>query len=291
MERLQAIWRALRPVHWAKNALVFLPVATAHRGDWDAWSAALLAFVVFSLAASAVYLANDVADRAADRAHPRKRERPVASGALPSGAALALAAGLAAGSVALGLAVTPALAVLVGIYLLLAAGYSAWLKRVAWVDLLCLAAFHVVRVVAGGVATGIVVSRWLLLVSACLFLALGALKRLSELVDARARELEQVPGRGYASSDARRVDLLFLCAAAGTIAVLGFYVASPQVSFLYQSNGWVWLLCPIVGGWLWHLYRRTLTGRMGDDPLVFALTDPVSLACGAALPLVLWLAA
>lgn len=281
---MRALATAMRPVHWAKNGLVFLPLLGAHRADWAALGPALMAFAALSLAASAVYLANDIADREADRAHPRKRFRPVASGALSPGRAAGAAAVLAAGG--LGLGAVAGAGPVVAAYLAAALAYSAAVKRVRWLDVAWLAGLHVARVFAGGMAAGIPVSGWLAGFSFAFFLALAALKREAEL-----RVVGAAPGRSYRAADLGAVASLARGAAAAAVGVLAFYVASPQVAALYARPGLLWALCPLAALWLWRLVAMTRAGRMGDDPLVFAFRDPLSLACGALVPVLVLVAA
>lgn len=288
MVQAGAFIAAMRPLHWAKNLLVFVPVISAHRLDQAALLPALGAFVALSLAASAIYLLNDLADLDADRAHPRKRFRAIASGALPVPAARAGAAVLAALGAAVGVLAGVGLAV-IG-YLGAAALYSLRIKRVRWADMVLLSGLHVGRVFAGGLAAGIAVSGWLAGFSFLVFLALAALKREAELRDLARRGAARVPGRGYRAGDLGAISARALGAAAASVAVLALYVASPQVTGLYARPGLMWLLCPVMALWLGWLVRETRAGRMGDDPLVFALTDPLSIGCGLALPLIMFVA-
>lgn len=281
---MRALATAMRPLHWAKNGLVFLPLLGAHRADWAALGPALLAFAALSLAASAVYLANDIADREADRAHPRKRLRPVASGALSPGRAAGAAGLLAAAG--LGLGAFAGAGPVVAAYLAAALAYSAAVKRVRWLDVAWLAGLHVARVFAGGMAAGIPVSGWLAGFSFVFFLALAALKREAEL-----RAVGDAPGRGYRAGDLGAAVWLARGAAVASVGVLALYVASPQVAGLYARPALLWALCPLAALWLWRLAATARAGRMGDDPLLFALRDPLSLVCGALVPVLVLVAA
>jgi 4-hydroxybenzoate polyprenyltransferase/predicted HAD superfamily phosphohydrolase YqeG len=181
----------MRPTQWIKNLLVFAPIFFA--GDLRPGQLALAAaaFAIFSLAASVVYIVNDLSDRATDRLHPSKRFRALASGAVGERSALALAIMLGA-LVAAGLLFVPALAWVVGAYLVGNALYSRGLKRVAVVDVSLVALFYVLRVVAGGVATATFVSPWIILCVffGALFLALG--KRRTEYISATKRTVREM---------------------------------------------------------------------------------------------------
>ena len=180
--RLGALNRALRTYQWVKNALLFLPLLLAHRvGDGEAWAAAAVGFVAFSLTASFGYVVNDLVDREADRQHPTKRHRPFASGALSPAFGVALAPALLL--VAFGLAawlLPAAFLVALAAYLVTTVAYSFALKRMPVTDVVVLAGLYTLRILAGGAATGITVSEWLLGFSMFFFLSLAMLKRYAE---------------------------------------------------------------------------------------------------------------
>jgi len=178
-----AVLEAARPRQWPKNLLVFAaPLAGASLGRADGFGYALLAAAGFTAASSAVYLINDVADADRDRRHPTKRSRPVASGRLPAG--LALAAAVAAVGVAFGacaLAGSAALALVIAIYLVFSLLYTSVLKHVPGVEVVFVAVGFVLRALGGAVATGVPPSGWFLTVCSlgALMVALG--KRYTEL--------------------------------------------------------------------------------------------------------------
>jgi len=178
----RALVRAVRPRQWIKNLLVVAaPLAAGEVGDGDVVAATLLALVSFCLAASAVYLVNDTADREVDRLHPTKRLRPIASGALSVPTALVTAGVLAATAVAVGWLADPQLAVLVTAYLGLQLLYAVRLKHEPVLDISIVAAGFLMRAVAGGIAADIPLSQWFLLVSGFGSLFIVAGKRYSEL--------------------------------------------------------------------------------------------------------------
>lgn len=171
---------SLRPHQWIKNLLVLAAPAAA--GVLDArWQAVLVATAVFCGASSAVYLANDVADAAADRSHPVKSARPVASGAVPPGVALAASAVLAAGSLAAAAALDAGAAWIVAVYLAVHAAYSLGAKHVAVLDVMMVASGFVLRAAAGAAAADVPVSSWFVAVVAFAALTVAAGKRASEL--------------------------------------------------------------------------------------------------------------
>jgi 4-hydroxybenzoate polyprenyltransferase len=176
-----AVVRLLRPPHWLKNGFVLAALIFSRSfHDGARVRAALWAAVAFSLAASAVYIFNDLRDAASDRRHPHKRHRPLAAGAVSvrlAVAALAVLCLLLAGAVLF----VPAIAGHVAAYLALGAAYTLLLKHVPWVDLLALAAGFFLRVDAGAAAIGVRLSAWMLTATLALAFFLAALKRYSEM--------------------------------------------------------------------------------------------------------------
>lgn len=272
--------RAMRPHQWAKNLLVFVPALAAHQTS--GFFAAFLAFVCFSLTASAVYLVNDLADLAADRAHPRKHRRPFAAGLIPVGHGLAMAAGLLVTALGIALSLLPVgFTALLSLYLATTFAYSLWLKRSTLVDILALAGLYTLRIVGGAAAVGVVLSPWLLAFSMFIFFSLAAIKRQAELVDMERTGRETMAGRGYVASDLPVIRTMAITSGQAAVLVLALYVNSSEMAQLYAEPAVVWLVCPVVFYWLSRVQLLTHRGYMNDDPIVFALRDRKSLACAA----------
>lgn len=180
--RLTAAFEALRPRQWVKNALVAAaPGAAGVLHEPAVLRTTAITFVAFCLASSAVYLTNDAIDAPADRLHPTKCRRPIARGDLPVPAAATLAALLAIGAIALGMATSRNSVVVLGVYLVINAAYSAGLKRVPIIELGAVASGFILRAAAGGAALHLPLSKWFLAVVSfsALFIVTG--KRLGEL--------------------------------------------------------------------------------------------------------------
>jgi decaprenyl-phosphate phosphoribosyltransferase len=180
--RVPATIRAMRPRQWVKNLLVLAaPLAAGRLFEPAVLKDAALAFVAFCLVSATVYLVNDVRDVDEDRQHPTKRFRPIAAGELKPASALAVAAVLGIGGIALGFFVSVPLGITVVVYVALQLLYSAYLKHLPVVDLAVVASAYLLRAIAGGVATGIPLSQWFLLVAAfgSFFMVSG--KRYSEM--------------------------------------------------------------------------------------------------------------
>ncbi len=274
---------ALRPQHWLKNGLLLLPILLAHQlTDPDRLTAVAAAVVAFSLAASAVYVINDALDVQSDRHHPDKRSRPFASGRLPLTAAPGIAGGLLA--VAFGLSVVwlPwAFTAVLAAYLVTTSLYSLLLKRLPIVDVITLAGLYALRVLAGGTATGVPVSQWLMVFSIFLFTSLAFCKRYSELLRVAGTGDTGPRGRGYEVVDIGLVESVGPTSGLMAVLVLALYISSEQVQVLYHRVDTLWALIPLLLFWiirLWFLARR---GERLEDPVVFAATDPVSLAVAA----------
>ena len=285
---VHALWKAIRPIHWTKNVLLFVPALTAHRlFERRTLVETLIAFVAFSLCASAAYLLNDMLDLETDRQHPQKRHRPLASGELPLWIACwAFLLLLVAGTVAARL-VNPAFQHLLSIYFVLTVAYSVYLKRVVLVDVFALAALYAVRIMAGGAATQIPISHWLLAFSAFLFFSLAMLKRFSELRAVHLRGQATANGRGYVAVDLEQLAIFGCASGYVAVLVLALYISSTAVRALYHAPQRLWLLCPCMLFWIsraWLLARR---GQIEEDPILFTLKDKTNWLLGVLVGIIL----
>lgn len=278
--QLRPALKAMRPHQWLKNLLIFLPLVAAHRFDALTVTQAGLAFVAFSLVASSVYLLNDLMDLAADRVHPRKCRRPLASGALPLRTGMALFPALLVVGLAVAVWLGPGFVAVLGAYYALTVGYSLVLKRKALVDIAALATLYALRVVAGGVATGIELSVWLVAFSVFLFFALASVKRQAELVDLVARGRTEVSGRGYSTEDMPVIRQMGLGAGFISVLVLMLYIQEPKNQAAYANPDLLMGVCLILLYWVCRMVLLANRGQMDDDPVVFAVRDRVSLVCG-----------
>ncbi|WP_082475981.1 UbiA family prenyltransferase [Methylobacterium sp. Leaf99] len=278
------IWARLLRVHqYAKNTLVFVPLLMAHRFDGPAFLAALLAFVAFSLCASSVYLINDLIDIEADRAHPTKCRRPLASGRVPLPQAMLAAPLLFGAALAVSLAVSGAFTAVILGYFALTSAYSVSLKRKMLVDVVTLAGLYTIRVVGGGVAVGAVLSDWLLAFSLFMFMALALIKRYTELTSRLDRGLPSPTNRNYELSDLPIVAALAAAAGYNAVVVLSLYLSSEAVTQLYSRPKLLWCVGPVILYWISRALLMAHRRMMHDDPIVFALRDRVSLVTAATV--------
>jgi decaprenyl-phosphate phosphoribosyltransferase len=178
--------KAMRPRQWVKNILVAAaPLAAwgtaAHYNYRDVFIQIAVAFVVFSLGASSIYLVNDVRDVEADRQHPTKRFRPIAAGVVPEWLAYTMSAVLATASLGIAWLLTPNLALVMAVYIVMQLGYCFGLKHQAVIDISIVSSAYLIRAIAGGAATNTHLSQWFLLVVAFGSLFQAAGKRYAEL--------------------------------------------------------------------------------------------------------------
>ena len=261
---------------WVKNLLVLAPTLAAHQFG-QALSASLVAFVSFSLCASSLYILNDLLDLESDRAHPRKRLRPFAAGDLSSKAGIWCAIALFAGSIVIALLLPPAFVLVLLGYAALSLLYSVVLKNKLLMDVVALACLYGIRLVAGGAASQLEISPWLAAFSLFLFFCLALLKRCAELADQKASEGTTLPGRSYSKQDLPA--LVSMSAASGfvSVLVLALYVDSDAVRSLYSHPDRIWFACIPYMYWISRMILLTHRGEMHDDPVVFAVKDPVSI--------------
>lgn len=289
---IKAALKAMRPHQWAKNALLFVPLLLSRQyTEPGKLFAVFAAAAAFSVTASAVYVLNDLLDVEADRLHPKKKKRPFAAGTLPLiyGPPLAIALVLTGIVISALLLPIEYLGVLM-LYLVVNSFYSTTLKTKMLIDVMILASLYTLRIFAGGVAASLVVSEWLLAFSIFIFTSLAFAKRYVELARVAAEGKTEAKGRGYQVSD---LDLIISVGpTAGYLAVLVFalYINNGLPGF-YENKTLLWLTCPLLLYWISRLWFLAKRGELDHDPVVFAVTDKMSLAVGAAVGALVILAA
>lgn len=287
---LKSLVKAARVHQWAKNLLIFLPLLLAHGLTIGRLLTALLAFCCLSLTASATYIVNDLLDIEADRSHASKRQRPFASGDLSA------FTGLCAVVVFLLVALSSARLLPVGfygwllLYLVTTLAYSLYLKQVALVDVLVLAGLYTLRLEAGSAATHTPISHWLAGFAIFLFLSLAMVKRFAELENQRASASQPKSSRGYLLADIEQIRSFGTASAYASVVIFAIYISGPDVVTLYHKPSLLWLIVPLMILWLSRLWLLASRGELNEDPVVFALTDRMSLLIGAAVAAVTLLA-
>ncbi len=277
-----ALGRSLRPEQWLKNGFVLAPIVFSGKmDDGAAWVRCVLAVAAFCAASSATYLINDVLDREADRRHPTKRLRPIASGELGVSWALAAAAALTAVAFAAAVALGPVFPLVLVAYLGLTVLYSAVLKDLVFIDVLVVAAGFVLRVVGGAVAISVPVSRWLLLCAYLLALYLALGKRRAELVllGDGAGDHRMVLGHYTLPL----VDQAISVVLGATVLAYTLYTVAPDTVAKVGSDGLMFTVPVVLYGLLRYLYLLH-RHELGGSPTQLVATDRPLLLC-----VLLWL--
>jgi 4-hydroxybenzoate polyprenyltransferase len=287
--RVKATIASLRLHHWTKNLLLAVPLILAQQwNNTEFIGLVAIAMLCVCLAASSIYICNDLFDLAADRAHPVKSKRPLASGALEISTAVRVATILLAAGVFLALVLLPKDFVLLLLaYVLTALAYSVHLKRRLVLDVIVLAGLYTLRIFAGGAAVGIPVSAWLLGFSMFFFLSLAFAKRSSEVAVSNVKAGKSSHERPYLGCD---LDIFRSAGSACgllSVLVLALYINSPAVRPLYRHPQVLWLLCPVLLYWILRVWFLTLRTETDDDPVILALRDRASYVVGALTLLIL----
>lgn len=285
--------KALRLHQWMKNALIFVPLLAGHQISNPVllWQG-ILAFLLFGLCASSVYVLNDLLDLTDDRHHHSKRNRPFAAGRLSikSGLVTFPVLLIAAFMSAAWLLPWVFTAVLLGYYILTLA-YSLSLKRMMAVDVITLAMLYTSRIIAGAAALSLPLTFWILSFSMFIFLSLALVKRYAELREARKIGLTaKTRGRGYYPDDLEMISSLGASSGYLSVMVLALYIHDQASNELYSNPQVIWLACPLLLLWITRIWMLTHRGRMNEDPVVFAIRDRFSLMVGALFGLVFWVA-
>jgi len=272
----RALASAVRPRQGVKNALVVgAPLAAGRAFEPSVLKATGIAFVALCLASSAGYLVNDVHDAVEDRLHPRKRHRPVASGALPPAAAVTAAVLLGAAALAVGWLASWPFVFLVAGYLVVTVAYSLRLRREPVLELVVVAACFVLRGAAGGMASSLPISSWFLLVAGAGSLFLVAGKRYAELVAQRPLQGARATLAAYSPGYLR-----FVWATAANLTIITYALWADQVYRVREDGSWaLWSLVPFILGIL--RYCLDLDRGTGEAPEAVVLHDRTLQVIGA----------
>jgi 4-hydroxybenzoate polyprenyltransferase len=281
---------SLRPSQWTKNLLVFAGLIFGQRlMDPDAAATAAAAFVIFCALSGVVYLINDVRDRDADRLHPSKRHRPIASGAVPPATAMATTLVLAAGALAGAFAINLSFGLVAAAYVVLLSVYSMTLKHVVILDVLTLSGGFVLRALGGAVAVGVEFSHWLLLLTLLLALFLALSKRRAELV--ALADGATAHRRILAEYSPYLLDQMIGVVTSSTLLAYAFYTISAETVQKFGTDRLLWTVpFPLYGifRYLYLVHQRA----GGGNPSETLLEDRPILLCvalwGASVILILY---
>ncbi|MEE8524662.1 MAG: decaprenyl-phosphate phosphoribosyltransferase [Thermoanaerobaculia bacterium] len=271
------LFRAMRPIQWVKNVFVLAPVVFAEQAlQVEVMARALLAFLVFCCAASAIYLVNDIRDREEDRRHPQKRHRPIAAGELSVAAAASAAILLAAAGVAGALVLGTRFLLLLTLYLAINLLYSSGgLKKVVILDVMAVASGYVLRVMAGGAAVGVAISNWLLLCTTFLALLMILSKRRHEILLLADTAAEHRSVLSHYSP--QFLDQLVNVVTASAVVSYALYAVDDDTVARFGSDNLVYTVPLVLFGIFRYLY---LTYQKAEkrNPTEAILFDPPSLA-------------
>jgi 4-hydroxybenzoate polyprenyltransferase len=297
---LRSWLKALRPHQWAKNALVFAPLALAGASaTLPDIQRALLGFLALSIVSSVGYIVNDLLDVKADREHPVKKRRPFASGALPVWVGIVtipLGLGIA---IAIASILPPLFGTALAVYLAGTLLYSFVFKRVPPYDLVVLGGLFTVRVLAGMSFVPPPISLWFLTFTMFMFIGLAAVKRYAELMRLQRETASQaLPGgpparldRGYDTSNIGFIMALGVgCGIAAVMIFIMYLMLDRFPSRIYGNPEALWFTAPVILAWLMRIWLLASRGEMDEDPIAFALGDLQSWILGALCAVLIYLA-
>jgi 4-hydroxybenzoate polyprenyltransferase len=272
----RALVVSLRPHQWTKNLVVLVALAfSKHLFDGDAVVRALAAFLAFCALSGAVYLVNDLVDREKDALHPAKRRRPIASGALPLGAARVAAALLLAAGLLAALLLGPGFLLCALGYVALNLAYSLGLKDVVILDVLAIAIGFVLRAVAGAFAIQVVFSDWLLVCTILLALFLALAKRRHEMVtlpDAASHRAILAEYSPYL------LDQMIAVVTASCLTAYAFYTLAPETVAKYRTDRLALTIPFVIYGIFRYLYLVHRKDQGGSPSDVLLADRPLLLA-------------
>jgi 4-hydroxybenzoate polyprenyltransferase/phosphoserine phosphatase len=278
---------AIRGHHWAKNLLLFLPLALSHNLAVDPLLRTLVGFALFGACASGLYILNDLLDLHSDREHPWKQRRPFAAGEISIPEGLFASSILLSCSLGLGFLLDIRFGLALSGYATLTMLYSLYLKRIALLDVFVLSSFYSFRILAGALISATPLSQWFLAFSMFFFLSLAMAKRYSELLHASDLVCAGNSGRDYRTGDRELLLSLGVGSSFSAVVIFSLYVHSQDVLLLYSSPEFLFLLCPIVLYWLSRTWLLAHRGELKEDPVTLAISDPVSYAVAAVSAVVI----
>ena len=274
--------RLIRVHQWIKNVFVFVPLLfSLHLFDKDYFETTLLAFLVFCLASSAIYVINDLVDIESDRAHPVKKDRPLPSGAISQTAAIITASLLLVLVFWMMMYFNIEFILLVVAFVVLNVLYSFWLKNLVLLDVFSIAAGFSIRVLAGAFVIQVPISSWLLLTTMFISLFLGVMKRRSELVLVNENLRQKTASDDQAGSQSRKVlaqyslnfaDQMATIAATGVIVCYALYTVAPRTISIFQTERLIYTTPFVVFGIFRFMYLEYINGK-GENTTRALATD------------------
>ncbi|MCX7909704.1 MAG: UbiA family prenyltransferase [Ignavibacteria bacterium] len=282
--------KLIRIHQWIKNILIFAPILLAHKFfDFSVWTQSVIAFFAFSLIASSMYILNDIIDIENDRKHPKKKFRPIASGMISFYTAFFISLILLILGFFLSFEINLWFAFVCFLYVLLNFLYSLKIKQLFIFDVFLLSVFYVLRLYAGGLATNIPISNWLLAFSMFFFLSLATLKRFTELKISSNAE-GNISGRPYNIDFTNFIQTFGISSSFASVIVFILYINSEKVWELYKFPSLLWIDAFLLLLWLMFIWFFAQKGKVDNDPVMEALKNPYLLAIEFIM-IVTWLMA
>ena len=238
-----------------------------------------LAFFAFCLIASSGYIVNDLLDLKVDRSHPHNKLRPFASGALSVNNGLITFLILCLLGFFLSFFISIHFLFLILFYWSLSLLYSFKLKKIIIVDIFILGILYTLRILGGSFATELQMSLWLFAFSIFFFLSLASVKRLSELVNLKDRNISKIEGRGYDTKDLKVVKLITILFGFFSLIIISFYINSPNILYLYSKPLTLLGMFLTLSFWLIRIIFLSINGKIDGDPIIYALKDITSIFC------------
>ena len=261
--------KLIRLSQWSKNFLIFLPFIMANEYSYFNINAAIIGFFIFSLAASTVYIFNDLLDLPLDRVHPTKKNRPIASNSISKNKAIIILLILMITSLYLG-AVNGVISILL-VYFFLNILYTLVIKKIKFLDIILLSFFYIIRIYFGGELTEIEISIWLYIFCTIAFMSLVILKRVNEIKKYKFKTSL------YLEKNFKDLKFILILNNYLLLSFLFFYLLSDKVTEIYNYPKLLWVLLPLYFYWTKNINNFALSGKMNDDPVKFVLTNRKSL--------------
>lgn len=298
--QLKLIIKQIRVYQWVKNFLLFLPLIMAHRiEDYYSILNLFLAFISFSLAASAVYVINDIADIESDRNHPTKKNRPFASGKLPISYGYIIAPLFFTISLGIALiALNIEFIIILISYIILTTLYSLILKKIYIIDIIVLSFLYTLRIMAGAYTVDIPISIWLTEFSIFFFLSIATIKRYAELNIIKDNNGMEARRRGYNVNDLSIMHQIGITTGFLSVLVLTLYINSKSTNGLISKGGdslyskpeLLWIIAVFALFWIMRMWFLASRKQLIDDPVSFFLKDRLTYILGFISAIILFLA-
>ena len=271
----------LRVHQWVKNFLVFIPIiAGFHIFNFGILIQSLYLIATFCIISSSIYIINDILDLDNDRAHFEKKNRMIASGNLSIIISFITSILLLALGVIFAFYLDTLFFYIVVCYILLNIFYSYILKKIIFIDLLCLTLFFNLRVISAHTIDEVDFSIWLISFSFFIFLGLSVIKRYVDLINLKNQIILSMAGRSYKENNIIHLKILIITCTLISCTILSIYIFLDQVKNIYSSPEILILLIPLLVIWIKRLWTVATSGKMNSDPIIFVIKDYASYIFG-----------